>query len=812
MKTTRIFTEAVNLRRDADSPQVWRRVGSPKQVSSTDALPFVRFSPLGDNRELVFFTGPGNELYHRVEIDGEVAPGSAGVLKHTGSLPGAPILADRSMQGVIRLLISHAPDQYITYDSYLNVSFHGAMPALPEICFSAGEFNTLYETVAPLKLTGTSVPAPGGSLAAGDEALLTANLISSYDALRSRCRSMNYCLQPVLTRYRLLDAAGNTVALGPTVMIGSPEGFGCTENIVQTSSDGLIFLTAGKLTANVYRPCLIAPQKLPAPWNRLVSKLIIEMTDEIEPLDRNVAAGYGMRYQAASEITTITSLLPGFSRGTVLDRSRLQRLVQQALSAGMRTVAEYSFPFGGKLGDEGEMLVLPSVSDSPLQKPSAGEEGLQGRIRTYSAGVETSGVTVLCNPLYEPLKGWSPSCFVAGRENGTETATWRLASSVKIANPVGSMAVMQEISGTGNPPASFGPLLTFPSTDATEMTLTFEAPSGKVYEETFPLTSDPVAGLARYVHHGAERIVLQKIVAQYKPASTELRPYLEEGIAEVFPTADLRKASSRIKIMEGEITAVKVAPRSRSSWDFSRRKLLFFGEGGIYLATLNGAGEFHAVAPIDNRSVRCREAVCEATTPDGAALIALAGGDLVEIGGQKVSTMKRGIGGVALGWCECFKEIWIADGGSLRRFTADKDIIGVSLPGLTDGGASLRLASSRGELLAAGEGGVYALSLEDAVDSLEISLHQRFRVEGLPRQLTVECLASLFNGRFILRGDRGTEIPEELLRLEIEGALNEAVSLRLASPRRPWLELTISGEVSADLAINPFKIECYGKF
>ena len=58
-----------------------------------------------------------------------------------------------------------------------------------------------------------------------------------------------------------------------------------------------------------------------------------------------------------------------------------------------------------------------------------------------------------------------------------------------------------------------------------------------------------------------------------------------------------------------------------------------------------------------------------------------------------------------------------------------------------------------------------------------------------------------------LSGDRGTEIAERLLRLRIEGALNSPVRVRLAMPRRQWLESSVTLEASADLAISGPGIE-----
>lgn len=808
MKTESVFTEAVNLRRDDKSPGIWRRAGMPAKVSPTDALLFLRFSPFGDGRELVLLTGPANELYFREEVDGAPAPGSRGVLKLLGSLPAAPILADCSAPGVIRLMVSHRPDRYLTYDSALNLTLAGAMPEIPQVAFQASEFNTLYETVPPVQLSGTSVPASGGSLAAADEAKLTSNLVGSYDSLRARCRSMNYSLQPRLVRSRLLDAAGNTLRLGPAVLVGVPEGFSATGSVVQNSVDSLVFLSAGRIEATVFRPCLKVPEALPAPWNRLVNRLVVEMSPEIEPLDRAASAGYGMTHNASSSVTVLTSRLPGFSRGTVLDKARFTRLVAEAEARGMVKVAEYALPFGGGLGSPGELKPLPVPAEGAVLSPPdpLSLASLQPG-STYSAALEDAGITVLCNPLCEPTAGWSPLNFIAGRESQPPASPWKLAFSVKVATPAGSSYVMSQAEGTDNAPASLGPVLSFPSLDAVELTVSYLHPSGALYGQVFPLTPDPATGTSRYIHEAAARITLPAIPGgEYAPRSDPQTSRLLDGTAEILPTSDLRAPSARMKIMDGPIHAVRAAPRSGSGWDFSRRKLLFFGSCGISLATVNAAGQFHALVPVDNRPVPGPRAVCSLTTPRGASIAAIAGNDILEIGGQKATTLLRSLPARALGWSEPFKELWIiTSDNSLLRLTHSGEVISALLPSVQTEGA--RLASDRGKLLLSCPTGVYELSAEEPVPKLPVLLRERLEPSGHPRRLILSLFASNLEGSFTLSGDRGTEIPEKLLTLRFPGGpLNEQLPLRLASPRRRWLQALLSASASRDLALHPLSL------
>lgn len=827
IEARRVWCRAVNLRRDRLDATVWRRAGMPRKVADGDALPFARFSPFGDGREICLLCGADNSLYY--SITGNVAQASSlchngdgiqgqagglcydsgGVPVLLGRLPGRPLMAVTGRQGVVRLLLEHQPDQYLTYDGDLAVTLHGEMPELPGVCIVATEYNTLYGAVGAVKLTGTSGGGSGSQLSEADNRLLASALTGAYDTLCLRARGLGYCVQPRLARYRLLDAAGNTVGVGPTVAVSIPDGFSATGSIVQISDDGLQTLSEGRIEMGVYRLGVIAPPSLPAPWNRLVSKLVVEVTDELDPLLRGVAVGHGVLRDTPSGRVTVTSRLPGFSNGTVIDKPRLRRLGLEGMGSSLFVAGEIDTPFDGGVGTAGSIRTIP-VNGSLPPAPEIGEvDLLEAGTKSWSAGVRRSEVTVLCNPLTRPFCGWSPDCFIASR-SAEAGKTWRLAVSVRLSTPAGEIWVKRESTGTSNAPTALSPLLSFPSADATLMTISYLSPEGKSYEEVVKLT--PVAGrdLACHAADGLERLTFKTSSTAYQPRGEKLPPRLEAGVAETYMTADLGRRIDRRTVADGMIHAVKVVPRSGSGWDFSRLKLLFFGESGTQAATLNGSGVFHSVAPADHRPVMSAQSVCEATGSSGATLLVYAGNDLIGISGQKVATLKASIldtpaSSASVGWEGMHREVWLSpadDPGKLWRFTEAGEVIGASLPGLS-GEGRLRFATEHGALLASSGKGVHNLSDEVATYSMEASLTTRARVSGFPSILCLNIFASQVDGTVTLSGDRGTEIAERLLHLEIDGSLNSPIPLRLAAPCRQWLESTISLTATPDLTISP---------
>lgn len=803
----------VNLRRDKWNKQIWRRSGMPRKLSNgLGALPFAEFSPLNDGRVISLLIGRNNKLYYK-RSENE----SATLL---ATLTAQPILAQTATEGFIRLLLSHAPDVYLTYDRDLKVTFHGEMPSLPAIRLMASGFNTLYAKVSALSLSGNSQGNSGSQLNSADSRLLTNALIDSYNTLRQTAKNSRYCVQPVLARYRLLDATGNSLAAGPIVALSTADGFSATGSITQTSSDSLQTLSEGRIEMATFRPAVIAPEELPAPWNKLVSKLVIEMSDEIEPLDNSLLAPHGIQRNSQSGLVTITSRLPGFAVGTAIDRVRLQSLGQNALNARMRIAADFNNPFGGGIATAGNIVTFsaPELS-SPLASANSNSVGAERC--SWSAALDTGAQTILCNPLRESCGGWSPDCFIASRDAATST-NWRLATSVRLSTPAGDIRVKNEYSGIGLAPTSLGSILSYPSEEATEITVTYLSPTGVVYEASFPLTPISGQGFASYISLGMERILLSETVSSYLPLGSKPSARLERGVAEIYHSSDIGQRIDSYRISPSEIHAVKISPRSGSGWDFSRLKLLFFSESGTHIATIGSNATFHSAAPIDHRPIKSSSAVTEATASAGASLIAYAGEDLISISGQKVTTLissppqlygltSSQLSDVAIGWEDAYKEIWLSSGNSvapLLRITEDGDIIEARLPGIsTPNNTSttisnpLRFCRDGSSLLLATDSAVYNLSYEERSGRLAVAMMKRLKAETTPDWLTVNIFGSSISGNFTLSGDRGTEIAERLLRINFAGEVNAPISLKLAAPRRQWLETSVEIDASADLAI-----------
>ena len=826
---------STNLRRDAEDPSQLRRTGVPTKLADVPALPFAQFVTSGGRREVVLMADADFNLSY---ITGDAASSEwkEGALQPValGNLGARPILTDASASGVVKILCEHAAPRYLTYEENdteaagaakaagvstaaavspaLTITLHGAMPELPRLQLTTTHSNTLYETVPQVKLSGASSGAAGSQLVGSDARALEAAVVDAYTSLQARAASSAYCMQPVIARYRLLDAAGNSLAVGPNVLLSAPGGMTATDDIVQTADTTMTLLSEGSMHADVFRPAFVVPEALPAPWNRLVAMLVIEMTDAIDPLDATLSLPHAVHRDRVSGAVTVESKVPGMSVGMVTDEARFRRLAEAALTAPMYVAAEYSYPFAGSIGKAGSTVAVPSrrlyADDEPTSESAS--QSIAATTRSWSAALRCGDLTVLCNPRYESFPGWEPELFIAARDSAT-TGSWRLAFGVEIATSSGIHTVVKESTGTGHAPTALTPVLLYPGTDAISLTVHYSAPDGKFYRQTYPLRS---AGnsLAAYVANGLKRITFTEEASAYTPQGETLPAHCTPGCVELYPTSDLRRLLHSAQVCTQPIHTVAEAPRGDSGWDFARRRILFFSREGTAVCNLNTRGEFHSICFTDYRSISSPQAVCRAADTSGAALRVIAGNDLCTLSGRKTGFMLHlpdllpsSCRAYALTYCPQTRETWLATTAGLMRISDAGELFAADLSHIGAGGEdAYRFGLLDGRPLLAAPGGLFDLSRESTPAQLHIYREERYRAGAPLSLLSLRVFASEVNGTVILLGDRGTEVPEPLLTVKLEGALNGPLHLRPVAPYRDNLRLRYDLTVSADFTLcNP---------
>lgn len=277
---------AVNMRRDKTDRRIWRPAPLPATVRSDSWRPLQRLRLPGSAREVLFMQS-ATMLGFIPAADTRSEASVSGPVTEIGVLEGTPLFFSAIEAGTVRVLMQHSPAIYLTYsvsaDGTITFTNRGAMPPLPDMSLTVTGETTLSEPVTAMSLSGNGPMRT--SLNPADTATVTSRLLSAYARLHETAAESGCFIQPTLARYRLLDAAGDTIFVSPTVMLSPTGGFQCCSEITLTSPDGLQSLTSGALTARAYRVKLTGGSALPAQWSQIVRSVVIESVGEIDPVD-----------------------------------------------------------------------------------------------------------------------------------------------------------------------------------------------------------------------------------------------------------------------------------------------------------------------------------------------------------------------------------------------------------------------------------------------------------------------------------------------------------------------------------------------
>lgn len=756
-----------NLRRDPRHPAMLRPVGEPRQVSDSGALPVASFEISG--RRVVFWAD-GVRLW--VEVCREPLPSagdfhSAASRKFLGTLPAEPLLLQHTAPGVVRILLRHAAPVYVAYDQAFDFTLAGQVPQLPGVTLSITSVETLRGTIPARKLTGIAGHAPG-PLEAADALVMRQAGLDGYRSLKALAARTGRFLQPVLARYRVVDAAGDTLVCGPWVMPSAPEGFQCVGQL-SVSADADTGQTAqGAVEGRGYLLHVSAPEAVDGPWRRLAAKLLVEVSDEIEPVDFSdeaAASASGNIEADPRGVLSVKWYLPGCTAEKLSKPGRRAPLVVKALGEAARSVrvaAEIDFPFEGR----GAVIAGAPGADMPLE-PAVADEPLLHR-ESYSAVAEDGELLLLANPRREASPGLPACAFVIDSA----------ASAVS-------------------------PLLTVADRRATRLTVAYADADGATHVRNFPLTPLAGADMAYWL-------------------STTLATPTPGGGRVLSVSADVAEAS----VTDGEVVCMRVSepgaevsrrlccghpvcclmpmPRAGGGWDFSRQKFLAFTPGGIWQLTVSAQGGIVGTTMIDRRGVADASAVTWGLdTAGGPCVYASAGSDIVAVGSRTTKTVVAGEAASALGWCGRYGELWMRRGSGLFRLTRHNEVVGV-LADIFPGG-DVRFCPWDGALLVEAGGALYNADSEGAPAQTRCRLKGRAALPAgvaAPLWLDVRVFAAEATGTLAVCGDDGSGVESPLMRVGVRGALDAPLLLPVAAPRRGYVSVELDMRLSPDARLD----------
>lgn len=795
------LVKGVNARRSKSEGDVWHAASPPSRLRQDGMAPVAEFDMPGagmrgvlmqDGASLGVIVVPGGGTYAGDELSGN--------LVDLGSVAGDVLAAYVVEPGVVRVLVRHGRAVYLTYTSAGVVTMHGVMPELPPLHFETSSEAQLSEPVTGCALKGATSPS-AVRLNPVDSDAVGAQLLRAYDGLWMQAADLNMLLQPVLLRFRLEDAAGDTVACGPAVLACAGGGFQCTGEHELAADGSLTVMSGGVMTATAFNVVLKGFRPMAWPWSRIVRRVVVESTLPVEPVRRESRCTTVLSRRADGTVA-IKARLGGVLGSSVGMSARLRSRCADTLADGVwREQGSYQFPFAAATASE-RLLALRKEGVGP--SVDAHSQVWRDK-ESYGACCVAGDLLVAADPVVEAENGFSPACMIAGTSD-SPGEEWRIVVETTVGGGDGDDEVAVAVAfGTGMHVEGLSALLVFPDERATSMAVTLEMGSGvsrKVFSGVYELWPLKGAGCACYVD-GSLRAFLppEGGLAGRNPQSTRGMT-AHPGVLLTGRLARFGSSRSCCRVTGGPIRAVVEMPGGNASWDFSRRRVLAGGESGVHVVTLDASDRVHSVRLLTDRPVGNRGAFWRASMPDGECVLMLAGGALMSACGGRLSVLAVSGDAVGVGYDSREDEIWLARAdGSMVRVWSHGGVLEASDVDFGTGGCS-RLLMWRGGLLLCCGNGLYDTARVDCGGDWRFELRMRYdtgRLAGCVSGVMLNLFASRIRGRLALGGDSGSRAAAEFVGLEVDGALNAPVCVAVGGVRRRFVELSAScASVSGD--------------
>ena len=792
-----------NLRPGDDG--VSRPVGELSRVATGGWRP-LHDCMVGGERALVLVDDAG-----RVRVDHAEASAVF------GPLPGRPCAAVDSRSGIY--VVTEDGDvmhHWLVYEDGRWI--HRPMPApVSPLGLTAVDKPRISSTWRAVGLDGSYTPR-STTLSASDRSRLTQAALGCHWALWAACADKRQFLQPVMGYYRIVDAAGCELYRSmPTVLCSScgANFFNVVEGAMASTLDSVATLT---VDATPYR---VALRRHAADEDggllSMAARVEVWLTRPVDPV-ATCGVDAECRLSGLGGTSPVVELcMPGVSMGMTPVRSRqvqtyehiLPRLDAYASLAASVDVSRLPQTVGVML----ELEIVPGdvfVRSSSARVDLPAGAGLADCCRvphTFGAASGCgSGATVMWGGISPRLfSGYSP----AEMARDVEVSPTKAVSVVEVGGmgSVGCGSAARMVAGgdaCACRPLTLAPLVCYPLPWATSMRVDVGMADGTAREVELPLRTLPGC---RYAFHmsadGCPVDVAGGRLISGVGMPDEVRPVMDVA------TAVMTTASSApwIPVDTAELTATGVTavasvPRASASWNYAHSLYYAFTMSGSYSVKVDRARRIGAPVLLDMRPVA---AVRDVAVSPRSVYVA-ADGDLVEMRGTVVSTLRRGdVRGV--GYCGARDELWVAVGSPspvvypLARGWGRRGFYTRSSPGLS---RLYTLAS--GMYVADFAGNLYAADVESAPSVVGVSLMARLKLPARSRVAALEAVmaAARVNGALSLRGDGGAGYAESrpIVTLRVDGAVDAPLAARVVAPLRRMVNAHLSLSVSPDFEFH----------
>lgn len=598
-------------------------------------------------------------------IDGAHATGGPSV--QAARLSGTALCSHRLGDG--RLLVMTQAGADIVSDDGVSLQVSAAVADYPAICLRAESGNVATATVPERTLSKGY--GSNRRLSAADRAAIASDLEEAYRAVCADACGAGYLVQPVLARYRLLDHSGGVLFESPTVLLMPPEGIQCADSVSVSSADGQT-VSAYTLQVKLWRPAVEIPAA--ASFADSVAAVEILTSPQFHPYHPDGIASVDSTRTQSGVFARVG--LPGAHRtiAGVNDAAASAYMARAIARMELleRRMCHVSRPFGS----EAYVLrpAVPSAAD-PGEDARAFDAALRRKVaapswrqallsapHTFSAGcTATDGVSVAWGCLRAHRYAGYPLTSMAASLSGQ---AWHATTVVRFD---GRKGVRRFEEHTGGCPAKLGPVLSYPSADAREMTVMLWR-DGEVYTGVFPLSPDGSGRRAVYISPGLKPIELVR-----GPLGSIID--IESGdhtfgdAVAMAPVESPLSLTATASVPGGAVEGLAAVCGTGQSWEFGRSRYYAGTASGVFSVVCGSDGRRISTRLADSRGIRSSRALapgCDSVY----ALLALPGSELsvpAEIGaGGRIRPLAAPDAYTGVAFAPTHSELWVfrADGGA----------------------------------------------------------------------------------------------------------------------------------------------------
>lgn len=676
-------------------------------------------------------------------------------------------------------------------------------PVPPPLTLTAKGAGALTTWTSAVDLNGVTYAGGSYTVTAAGRDRVTGTLLDGYDRLLRTAEESGRSVQPVIARYRLIGAEGETVYESAPVLL-APSGRQCTAEVstTYTYSGGTLSLPAVSIEAQSYRPVLtMAAEEDMGAWRERVSRVEILVSEQWDPVDREGRAG--LRFTRAGTSDARAWLrLPGVE---LTDKVMAERIAAVLSGDGvkMRVAARMDLPAGGTEADvtcTGGDGFSETAGGYSKNEENGDELAAIQAPNGFTAGtVMSDGDLVVWGDVTPVLAGGNNIAEMAGER---ADAAWRGVVRVTMSDGTQATGTFDGVTGM---PVSLGPLISYPHPGARLMEVWIETDAdgyAPLRHVEIPLSSAG-SGMSAYVSPTLGNIAIPAWEGEV-PEPTAAKGDRRAGMIVTATVSNPLLPLSALTVSHSQVMRAVPGTGQRGSWNNTRARVAVYASDGTYRVNIDSVGRLRSASLTDMRGVARRDAVT--VTPAGIVSVHPGGTVLLNRGGT-VKEIERRSEWVAAAWNGSDGMVWLID--SRGNPTALDP---------ADGHRHNPLTQESPEYVASIAGNLYLTSpdslMRPAVPAADVTVPIRWEAEAeLPERsraaaIMLHATATRMTGRMRVSAlpYPGSEERTDLLRLEIDGALSRPLKARIIAPIWSHIAVTVEGFATGDFAMHNLKI------